>query len=166
MNQASLGQDQAWRRGGVWTNKWTNGPTNGQEFPLCSTGLHPLMGLCPASLQAQARELLTIYCPGQLVYPNGQLCTITNASITAATITAIAVSSAFITTATAINATTANHPTLRTNCWSLGRDEVPCHSYPFLKDGVSIHQSVHPSFRPSIFSPKSICWCMCLSVTH
>ena len=54
-----------------WTNeqtdKWTNHRTN--ESPLCSTGLCPLQGRCPAShsdlqpCKAGQRVSLTTYCP-------------------------------------------------------------------------------------------------------
>ena len=46
-----------------WTDGWmdgqTDGWTDGQEFPLCSTGLRPLRGRCPASIRLHTHHLST-----------------------------------------------------------------------------------------------------------
>ena len=60
------------RRIDKWTYGWTDVQTYGQtdKFPLCSTGLCPLQGRCPASshsnsqsCKAGQRISLTTYCP-------------------------------------------------------------------------------------------------------
>ena len=59
-----------WGWGGGWTDGRTGGRTDRQmdRFPLCSTGLCPLWGLCPAPPQlkshysSRARVPLTTYC--------------------------------------------------------------------------------------------------------
>ena len=43
--RADFRPERAWGSG--WMDERTNGRTN--ESPLCSTGLHPLRGCCPAS---------------------------------------------------------------------------------------------------------------------
>ena len=44
---------------------WTNGRTDermaGQKFPLCSTGLRPLWGRCPASTQNHLNKYVNQY---------------------------------------------------------------------------------------------------------
>ena len=71
-DRADFRPERAWgRRTDGRTDEWTDGRTDGRtKVPLCSTGLRPLRGRCPASshsnsqsCKAGQRVSLTTYCP-------------------------------------------------------------------------------------------------------